>query len=402
MEILVVSQFYYPDEFRINDITRQMAVDGHTVHVLTGLPDYATGRVPKGYRRFRRRHETVDGVDVIRVPIVARRHGVMFRALNYLSFVVSGQLWARFCSLKADVVLSYETSPVLQVLPAISFHKRRRVPLVIYCCDIWPECLKVWGVGERHPLFRFIKWLSRRIFNAGDRVAITSTPFRRYLQTVNDVPTEKIVELPQHAEDCYAEMAGVYEENDCTDFLFAGNIGAAQNVDCLVRAADALRQQTDKPFHVHIVGDGTERESCELLANTLQLDKYVTFHGKHPLEAMESFYRQADCFVLTMSAGGVGNYTLPAKWQSYISAGKPVVAAADGACAEMTARVDCGDCVPAGDSAALAAAMRRVMDDPAAYRRRGENGRRYYEENYTKERFMSSLYAIFREVMEDR
>lgn len=399
MEILIVSQCYYPDDFRINDISRQLAADGHTVHVLTGLPDYATGRVPQAYRRHRRRRETIDGVDVIRVPVIARRQGMIFRALNYLSFVVSGCLWARFCRVKADAVFSYETSPVLQVRPAITFHRRRKVPLVIHCCDIWPACLKVWGVKESSLLYRFMTGESRRIFGAGDRVAISSAPFRAYLRTVNGVADGKIVELPQHAEDLYADIAGTYEENGCTDFLFAGNVGSAQNVGCLVEAADALRRLTDKPFHVHIVGDGSARAACETLARERRLEDWVTFHGKHPLAEMSRFYRLADCFVLTMQGGEVGEFTLPAKWQGYISAGKPVLAAASGICAEMTALAGCGESVPAGDGAALAEAMCRVMDDPEEYRARGLAGRRYYEENYTKERFMSRLYAILEEVL---
>ncbi|MBO5796803.1 MAG: glycosyltransferase family 4 protein [Clostridia bacterium] len=399
MDILVVSQFYYPDEFRVNDITRRLAADGHTVHVLTGLPDYATGRVPQEYRRGRRRRETVDGVDIIRVPIVARRQGMIFRMLNYLSFVVSGKLYARFMKLKPDVVFSYETSPVLQVMPAITAAKRRRVPLIIYCCDIWPECLKVWGIKESSLLFRYIKRLSRRIFNKGDRVAITSEPFREYLQTVNEVPAEKIVLLPQHAEDTFGEVAGVYEENGCTDFVFAGNIGAAQSVDTIVRAAAALGGLTDKPWQVHIVGDGTARLDCEDLARQLGVTDRVIFHGKHPLQEMVRFYKLADCFLLTMSGNGVGNATLPAKWQGYISAGKPIAVSADGVCADMTALVDCGCSAPADDGEALAAVMKQMMDNPARCREQGLKGRRYYEENSTIDIFMERLYALLDESM---
>lgn len=399
MDILVVSQFYYPDEFRINDITRQMAADGHTVHVLTGLPDYATTRVPKEYRWFRRRRETVEGVDIIRVPIIARRHGALFRVLNYLSFVICGCLYARFCGLHPDLVLSYETSPVLQVLPAITMKKRCRVPLVIYCCDIWPECLKVWGVGEKSPLFRYIKHLSKKIFNAGDRVAYTSKPFGNYLHTVNEVPMDKIMSLPQHAEDLFGAVCGRYVENGVTDFLFAGNIGAAQGADCLVRAAARLCQMTDAPWHIHMLGDGAARESCEQLAAQLGVTDHITFHGKHPLSEMPEFYLTADCFLLTMSNDAVGAATLPAKWQGYAGAGKPILAAANGACADMMAQVGCGACVPAQDDAALAEQMLCVINDPEEYRARGQKGRAYYEANCTKERFMSRLYDIFRDVL---
>ena len=399
LDILVVAQFYYPDEFRVNDITRQMAADGHTVHVLTGLPDYTTSRIPKEYKWFRRRRETVEGVDIIRVPVIARRSGVLFRALNYLSFVVNGRLYARFSRLKPDLVFSYETSPVLQVLPAITMAKRRRVPLVIYCCDIWPECLKVWGVKESSLLFRYMKRLSRRIFNKGDRVAITSEPFREYLRQVNEVPEEKIRLLPQHAEDTFGCIAGEFEDNGVTDFLFAGNIGAAQDVETLVRAARILREVTDAPFAVHVVGDGSSRAACQRLSEELGVEDRVFFHGKHPLSEMVSYYKTADCMVLTMSESAVGSSTLPSKWQGYVNAGRPVVVAANGIAAEITAQVGCGLCTAAGDARGLAAAMKQIIDSPEACREMGERGRRYYEENSRKELFMERLYRIFDEVL---
>ncbi len=396
MNILVVSQFYYPDDFRINDVTKALAADGHRVLVVTGLPDYATGRVPKPYRFFRRRRETLDGVSVVRTPIVARRKGVFFRALNYLSFVISGSLYALFTRFRADVVFSCETSPVLQTLPAIVYQKRRRVPLVLYCCDIWPECLKVWNVRESDWLFRRMHTLSRYIYRQGDIVPISSPPFRAYLREVNGIPDDKMVELPQHAEDLYSGIAGQYEENGCADFLFAGNIGAAQQVDCLIRAVSLI--QTERPFCVHIVGDGSERAACEELVEHFGLRGRVIFHGKHPLSEMEPFYRLADCFVLTMMGGGVGDATLPAKIQGYLSAGKPIVGAADGISARMIEEAGCGVCVPADDSVALAQAMTAVLERPAAFREMGLRGRRYYEANYTKEIFMKRLYAILEQV----
>lgn len=396
MNILVVSQFYDPDDFRINDVTKALAADGHKVLVVTGLPDYATGRIPKPYRFLRRRREMIDGVSIVRVPIVARRRGVFFRALNYLSFVVSGSLYTLFTRFRADVVFSCETSPVLQTLPAIVYQKRRKKPLVLYCCDIWPECLKVWDVEESDWLFRWMHAVSRYIYGQGDIVPISSPPFRPYLREVNGIPDEKMVDLPQHAEDLYGDIMGRYEENGCVDFLFAGNIGAAQNVACLIRAASLMDRE--RSFCVHIVGDGSERAACEELVEHFGLQSHVVFHGKHPLSEMVPFYRLADCFVLTMMGGGVGDATLPAKIQSYLSAGKPIVGAADGISAHMIEEAGCGLCVPADDSVALAQAMTRVLDNSEQYRERGLCGRRYYEENYTKEIFMKRLYRILEQV----
>ncbi len=399
MNILVVSQMYYPDNFRINEITQQMAADGHRVTVLTGLPDYTTSRIPKEYRFFRRRRETVEGVRVVRVPTVARRSGMLFRVLNYVSFVVNGWLYAQFTREKPDVIYSYETSPVLQVIPAATLHKRLRVPLVIYCCDIWPECLKVWGVTESSPLFRYMKRVSRKLFNAADRVAITSEPFEEYLTTVNEVPRERLVLMPQHAEDLYCEVAGVYEENGTTDFMFAGNIGAAQDVENIVQAAALLKEQATAPWHIHMVGDGSARAGCEQLAAALNVSDHITFHGKFPPEELLSFYKLADVFLLTLTDSVVGASTLPSKWQGYVSAGKPIAVACNGISAEITEKVDCGLAVGAGDSEGLARIMNEMINDTARSRRQGENGRRYYKAHCTKEKFMTKLYALFESLL---
>ncbi|MCL2488446.1 MAG: glycosyltransferase family 4 protein [Oscillospiraceae bacterium] len=399
MNIFIVSMCFYPDDFRINDIAAQMAADGNHVTVLTGLPDYATSRIPRAFRFFRRRRESWRGVNIIRVPIVARRSGKIFRALNYLSFVISGGLYARFCRRKADIVFSYQTSPVLQSMPAIAFSRRRRIPLIIYCCDIWPECLKVWNIREDSALFRWADKRSRKIYRRADLLPVTSEPFAEYLAERHGIPRDRMPVLPQHAEDLYGEIAGVFEDNDCVDFVFAGNIGAAQCVDGIIRAA-ALMPDGIKSFMIHIIGDGSERSRCEQLAEELGLSNQIIFHGKHPLDLMPFFYRIADCFLLTLSGDGVGTMTLPAKAQSYMSAGKPILAAADGASSAIIAESKCGWCVPANDPQKLAAAMEVVINTSREKLiQYGNNGREYYERKYTKEEFMDALYLMINDTI---
>lgn len=392
MRILVVSQCFYPDDFRINDIVDSLVREGHSVRVLTGLPDYATSRVPREYRFFKKRRERWHGAEIVRVPTVQRRSGVLFRALNYVSFAFWGLLYVRICPKDVDVVFSYQTSPVLQAIPAVSFKKRAKIPLVLYCCDLWPESLKAWNVSENDPLFRLIHRISRRLYGSCDTVAITSKPFREYLREIDGVGDSRIVYLPQHAEDLYGDICGVYEDNGCTDFLFAGNIGAVQNVGCIVRAAAEIH--TDAPFLVHIVGSGSAYDDCVALARQFGVTDRVIFHGKFPLSEMKRFYTMADCFLLTLRGGDFIGMTLPAKTQGYLCAGKPVVAAADGAVSGLIKEADCGDCVPAGDWKALAEAMTAVIADPEKYREAGRNGRRYFEEHFTRDIFMRSLTEI--------
>lgn len=390
MKILIVSQYYYPENFRINDIAEEFAARGHKVQVVTGLPDYAASVVPKEYKWRKKRNEVINGVSIHRVPIIARRKGVFFRFLNYTSFAMSSWLYAHFGKrFDADAIFVYQTSPVFQATAAFAYRKRLKAPVTLYCCDLWPESLKAWGVGESNPAFKITKKMSAAIYRACNWVCVSSRPFAAYLSSVCGVSVDKISYLPQHAVDFYAQIMGEYEENSCIDFLFAGNIGSVQNVDCILKAVSKM--DASLPFLVHIVGDGSELESCKNLAGQLGVAEKVVFHGRYPQEEMKRFYRMADCFLLTLRGGDFIGKTLPAKSQDYLSVGKPVVAAADEAVQEMVKEANCGAAVPAGDAAALAKAMEDVISHFEYYREMGVNGRRFYEENYTKKVYMDRL-----------
>ena len=393
MHIVVFSMMYAPDDFKINDIVLELIRQGHSVKVVTGLPDYATSHIPGEYRWFRKRHEKMVRYEVRRLPIIARRHGVLFRMLNYLSYVVSGSIYALFCRKKGtDAILVYETSPIFQAIPALIFKKLAHRPLTLYCCDVWPACVQALNVSEHSFFYRFSLRASRFIYRRCDTVAVSSRPFIPYLHEVCGVDKERMPYLPQHAEDLYSDICGVYEEDGCTDFLFAGNIGAVQDVECIIKAT--ARLPGELPFKVHIVGAGSNLNACKQLVEQLSLQNKVVFHGRHPQSQMPCYYKMADCMLLTLRGGDMIGETLPAKAQSYLSVGKPIVGAIDGAGREMIIEADCGEGVPAGDDEALAAAMRRVIEHPAVYRQKGQNGRRFFEENYTKALFMQRLMAL--------
>jgi len=312
---------------------------------------------------------------------------------NYLSYVVSGSIYALFCRKKdTDAILVYETSPIFQAIPALIFKKLAHRPLTLYCCDVWPACVQAWNVSEHSFFYRFSLRASRFIYRRCDTVAVSSRPFIPYLHEVCGVDKERMPYLPQHAEDLYSDICGVYEEDGCTDFLFAGNIGAVQDVECIIKAT--ARLPGELPFKVHIVGAGSNLNACKQLVEQLSLQNKVVFHGRHPQSQMPRYYKMADCMLLTLRGGDMIGETLPAKAQSYLSVGKPIVGAIDGAGREMIIEADCGEGVPAGDNEALAAAMRRVIEHPAVYRQKGQNGRRFFEENYTKALFMQRLMAL--------
>lgn len=403
MNIYVVAEYYYPDNWKINDIVKEFVARGHNVTTLAGLPDYETGTVRKEYRFFRRRKEYVDGAKVLRVSTISRRSGAFFRIMTYTSFAFNGFFYGKFCKKPdVDVIFVSQITPVLQGIPALSLGRRIKKPVVLYCMDIWPEVLKAWDIRESSLMFRGAMKLSKRIYKKCDLILISSKPFRKYLTDIIGVDDKRIIYLPQHAEDLYENIIGKYENNNVIDFMFAGNIGLVQDIECIIKATKYIEDNglnNGKEYRVHIVGDGIDCDNCKDLARDLEVTGKVIFHGRHPLSAMEGFYLMADCFLLTMRGGDFISMTLPGKAQSYLSVGKPVVGAIDGAAMEMINESGCGICVPGGDHEGLAKSMGEVIDNFDIYKEKGLKGRKYYEENFTKDKFMDSLFEIFGSVI---
>lgn len=373
----------------------ELTQQGHIVKVLTGLPDYATGKIPEEYRWSRRRKENVFDSEVQRVPMVARHKGILCRVFNYTTFMLTSSFYTLFCKKpEIEAIFVYQTSPVFQAMPGVVLKHRTKKKLVLYCCDLWPESLKAWGVKQENPVYKIVGAFSGWLYRQCDVIAVTSRPFRQYLTEICDVKDEKIVYLPQHCEDDYAEIACQYEDNDCVDFLFAGNVGSVQDVDVILKATALV--QTDKRFQVHIVGDGSELQACKTLSETLELEGKAVFHGRYPLEEMNRFYKMADCFLLTLRGGDFIGMTLPSKAQSYLCAGKPILAAIDGAGRELVAEADCGEVVHAGQVNDLAEKMLMIVEHFDRYKKKGHNGRIFYNEHFTKKVFINHLLSILK------
>ena len=443
LRILVVTQCFYPDIYAVNDIVEEMVKRGHKVTVLTGLPDYTTSKIPPEYRHGKRRHEHYKGADVYRVQTIARHHGPIWRSLNYLSFVVTGSLraWTQdFTKTEAgfDVIYVWEVSPVTMAVPAIRLAKRYRKPLFLYCMDIWPECVKAMGITESNPAFPLIHAWSRLIYNACDHIAVSSKPFFTYLEKMNRVPLSRMSYLPQYADDALLLSDFTKQPDGHVDFLFIGNIGKAQKLDCLIRAMSVFREKKDDSSSVankvtlHIVGGGSDEERIRELTQRLGLTDRIRFYGPKPAAEAAQYYKKADVCVLTLDGSTQIGDTLPGKLQTYMAAGKPVIAAANGATKEVIEESRCGICTPAGDDRALGEALldaaeailktemtrsaqggpsrddfsgktkegqrgddlsgtigdRRRAADFAAY---GQNARTYFRAHFTKEKHFSEL-----------
>lgn len=384
MKILVICQYYHPEPFRISDICEELVRRGHEVTVVTGVPNYPEGEIYPGYEKGQRRRETLNGVKIHRCFTIPRKTGAVHRLLNYYSFALSSSAYVKKLPGDFDVVLVNQLSPVMMACAGITYSKKHKKPLVMYCLDLWPESLIAGGIRRGSMVYRLFHWASRRIYTRMDKILVTSRMFTDYLSGEFAIPEDKMAFLPQYAEGLFDRLSPK-ERGDRLELTLAGNIGEIQSVETVLQAAAILKE---KPVHFNIVGGGTDLERLQQLAKTLSLDN-VTFHGRRPLEEMPGFYEQADAMLVTLKADPVLSLTLPGKVQSYMAAGKPIIGAIDGETARVIKEAGCGFCGKAEDAAALASNITALLS--ADGRALGENARRYYEKYFDRQRFMDEL-----------
>lgn len=404
MRILIVSQYFWPENFRINDLAAGLRERGHEVSVLTGYPNYPSGRIFEGYGFLRRCREDYGGIKVHRVPLFPRGSGRGWRlALNYLSFVFFASLWGPFiCREKYDLIFVYEPSPVTVGIPAAVLKKIKRAPLFFWVLDLWPESLSATGALREGPALRAVDRLVRRIYARCDRLLIQSQSFGSYLER-QGVAREKIVYFPNWAEALFEEAALQPEPGagrDEGDFpggfrvVFAGNIGAAQDFPTILRAAELLQQRCPDIRWI-IVGGGRMEPWVREQVGLRGLSEIVFLAGEHPLEDMPRFFARADVMLVTLRDDPIFALTIPGKLQSYLACGRPVAAALDGEGARVIRESGAGLAAPAEDAAALAEAVERLYRLPAEERDgMGQRGRDYYRRHFRREMLFDRLEAL--------
>lgn len=387
MKLLVVSQYYYPEQFRINEVCAELVRRGHQITVLTGRPNYPQGEIYPGYEHVKR--ENHEGVEIIRCQIAPRKQGAIPLALNYWSFMV--RAWFRAGQLPSDfdAVLVYQLSPISMTVPALRYKKRHGVPVYLYCLDLWPESIRDYIHNTDSLLYRLMTRWCQKLYAGADEIGITSPSFRDYLKETCLVPTEKIIDLAQHGEDMQRFGSLTTVDNGVVDFVFLGNVGVAQDLENVARAVRLIK--TDKAFLVHIVGIGPDLENLKQTVEQLGVGEHFRFHGRHPLEEMPDFYRLADGCLLTLYDDTAAGLTIPGKLQGYLSAGKPVIGAIGGGAAQVIADSGCGLCAPPGKPEALAEIMTRFMEQPEQATQMGKRGREYFEKHFSLDVFTTRL-----------
>jgi glycosyltransferase involved in cell wall biosynthesis len=404
MRILIVSQYFWPENFRVNDLVYELTRRGHSVVVLTGLPNYPSGKVFPAYRANPSKFALYEGANIVRVPVLSRGKGGFRLLLNYLSFVILAATWGswRLRRVNVDAIFVFEPSPVTVGLPAIVLGKLKCAPVIFWVLDLWPETLSALGV-VRSP--RLLNLIGKMVGFIYDRCALVLGQSHSFLDSIalycND--KNKIRYFPSWAEDLFkvgavAPAIEIPMKPDGFNVVFSGNIGEAQDMPAVLDAAELLKENST--IRWIIIGGGRK---LEWLADQLVvrgLKENVLVLGQFPVDRMPSFYAHADALLVSMKRDPVFSKTIPGKVQSYLMAGIPLLGMLDGEGAELIRYANAGLVCEAGDSVGLAKAVIALASMTLDERNQlGKNGQKYAMQEFDRSRLMDRLENLLNEAL---
>jgi len=397
MKVLIVSQYFWPESFRINDVATGLVSKGHEVSVLTGKPNYPKGRFYSGFGLFKKSKDNYEGVNIIRVPILPRgEKGIFKLALNYISYAFSASFLSPFlCNKDYDCILVYQMSPVTQAIPAIVIKKIFKIPVFFWVQDLWPESLSAVGAVKNKSLLSLIKKLVGWLYRSSNKILIQSESFRQHALQ-HGVDEKDIYYYPNSAEELYRPVT----RNDDSDIakmmpkgfvvMFAGNIGVAQDMESILKAAEITR--SNKQIQWVIVGDGRQLSWLKSEIQSRELSNSVHCLGRHPIEKMPEFFSFADVMLVSLTKDPIFASTIPAKIQSYMACGKPIIASLDGVGADVVESAQAGLVSGAEQPGKLADAVLKMESfQKVELEEMGVNALNYYNKNFERNMLLKKL-----------
>ena len=400
MRILIVTQYFWPENFRVNDLVEQLARDGHEVAVLTGLPNYPEGRINPVYAADPEAFNVYHGAQVFRAPHSLRGTGRLSLMLNYFSFFLSASTMGAWKLRRRpfDVIFVFAVSPITVAIPAIVLRWLKRAPVFLWVQDLWPETLAEVGVVRSSRVLALVGLMVRWIYARCDTILIQSKSFSASVERLcKNAKEGKIVYFPNWAEDIFAQDAAEAIHavaNQRFTVLFAGNMGEAQDFPGILAVAEGLKDNANICWK--IVGDGRQREWVVAEIARRGLSHCVEWLGRHPVSAMPRFYASADALLVVLKPGDIFARTVPSKLQSYLAAGRPILGMINGETRRIIEESGAGFACHASDTAELMQLVVRMSTMSAAERAgMGERGRTFYKENFDRVTLFKRLQGLF-------
>lgn len=391
--ILITSQYFYPEQFRINDIANELQSNGNEVTVITGIPNYPEGRYFKDYGVFKNRKATHNRVKIIRVFQTPRGKNKLSLVVNYLTFIVFAHIKLLFHKNNYDLILGFEVSPMLQLLPAVWYSRRTNTKLITYITDLWPESVEfVGGISSKWILSQLRK-VSRFIYMNTTITLVSSSAFINKIQELH--PRARISYLPYYAEDFYLiNNKKAHNPSKKLKLVFAGNIGRAQGLENLTHAISRLNNVKDK-ISMTFIGDGNNKLNLIKLVNELKLDSIIDFKESVPSNKIPDSIKEFDVGIISLSDNPINFLTIPSKTQSLMAMRIPILLIGSGAIKEIILAAGCGIAANQNRIDEIVDRLNELVLLPKSKLiEMGENGYNYYVENFEKSKFYSTLYKL--------
>ena len=406
MRILILSQYFWPEEFLINDFAKSLRDRGHYVEALTGLPNYPSGKLYPGYSFSGPYRDEYNGIQIWRSLIFPRGNASGWRlVINYFSFALLASIRGFLaCWRSFDIILVYEVSPITVGIPARVMKALTGAKLFFWVQDLWPESLSATGVIHSYHIIKWFGELTRWIYKGCDLILIQS---RAFIESVlkYGVESKKIRYFPNCAEDYFRPV----NPRKCTSesalmlpgfrVMFAGNIGKSQDFETILSAAELTLGKPDIQWI--ILGDGRHRLWVEHEIYHRELNN-VHLLGRYPKEKMPAFFSLADVLLIALNRKPLFALTVPSKVQAYLACGKAILASLDGEGARIIQEAQAGITVPAENPNELADAVLRLNElGQEQLKVMGQNARKYYEIHFSRTHLLDIFEQLLDEFSED-
>ena len=407
MKILIVTQYFWPENFRINELCEEFINLGHNVTILTGYPNYPSGEIYERFLKDKKEFNNFKGAKVIRVPILPRKKNKITLSLNYFSFLFSS-IFLGYFKLKNesfDIVFTFQLSPVTVGITSAFFSKLKKCPSVLWTLDLWPNTLVALNIIKKNWQINILKMIVNWIYSNCDVILAQSKSMLKEIKKYPSV-TNNAYYFPSWSDsDLFqkkANLAPEIKEKIIFSFLFAGNIGEAQDFLSIIKAVKILSKKDIKNFRIIIIGEGSKKSWLQTEIKKQEIDKYFELLNSYPIERMPSFFQHADALIISLLDREVFNMTIPGKIQFYLTSGIPIVGMISGEGANVIKKAEGGLICESGDYINFSKIIEKVINlDKKTLEQMGKNGKEYANQEFSKKDLIKDLENIFIKLLKD-
>ena len=401
--ILIISPLFNPEMNRINDIVDHLLKKKYKVTVLCPIPNYPEGKYYKNYGIFKKRYQKIKDLTIVRILVYPRKNGSKINLfLNYLSFIIFSTIPAIIlCFKKFDLIFVNQLSPITIAIPGIIIKKIKRIPLVMWVTDLWPESVKDGGNLKSNFLPNILLPIVKYIYKNCSEILVSS---RSFIESVSEKTNNKVIKyMPQWSEEIFTnnnQSNFIYkpmEKIKGFKVLFAGNVGVAQDFDTLIKAMNEIKNLN---IHLVVLGEGRAKKDALEKVKKYGLEKSISFLGSFPLETMPYFFSQSDALLISLKRSKIFAKTIPSKTQPYMSSGKPILTNADGEVTRIINEAKCGLTSDSGDYITLSKNMKKLSQlSKEELSIMSQNSKDYYKQNFDRKDILMNLERTFSKLL---